>query len=105
MNYLLVLAGWIIGQLSFLITRDPHSPNSPEKFSLRFWFLDNWLKATISLVLSLAMNFALGRVYVGYDEWMALVIGFAPDSFFSLLKDKFNFAQPSEVDGYTRKRA
>jgi hypothetical protein len=105
MTYLLVLAGWVIGQLAYLVTRDPNSNHSPRAFSLKFWFEDNWIKATISLVLSLAMNFALQRIMVeGYQEWMALAIGIAPDTFFSFLKDKFNFAQPEQAGGFERRR-
>lgn len=104
MTYLLVLAGWIIGQLAYLVTRNPHSEHSPKAFSIKFWFMDNWMKATISLVLSIAMNFAIARIFDGYQEWMALAIGITPDSFFSFLKNKFNFAQPEVVDGYVRTR-
>jgi hypothetical protein len=106
MSYLLVICGWIIGLLSFVATRTPNSPKSPKKFSFKFWFFDNWLKAMASLILSLVLNFTLSAAVpsmgLDYVEWMALAIGLAPDAALSILKRRIDFLQPNIVEGFNR---
>lgn len=105
--YLSALAGWGLGILSDLATRNRRSRRSPSKFSFSFWIKDNYRKWGISLTSALIITFVLSRnseslfgfVFV---EWMALVVGLSPDAVLSFLKQRFGVLKPESVDGYDR---
>ncbi len=105
--YLSTLAGWALGTLTDLSTRNRWSPRSPQKFSISFWIKDNYRKWGISLGSAMLLTWVASHGVTGlmdavFEPWMALVIGFAPDAVLSFLKQRFGILQPEQVGEFDR---
>jgi len=110
-----ILLGFFIGQLIDISTRNKQSETSPVKFNIVFFLKDNWLKITVSLLLSISIG-----VFIYYNEIdissmiegigfnvhsgiIFFLIGFCPEIILQIAKHKYGFLQPKEVDGFQRK--
>lgn len=118
MIYLLnTFLGFLVIQISDILSRDKASTASPVKFNIGFFIKDTWKK----IVLSLFLSFSLATIaYLNLDVVMAqfenelwtkilyIAIGAFPEIILQKLKDKFGFAQPEQVESkgeiYDRKQ-
>lgn len=106
--------GFLIAQVSDILMRNKRSDASPEKFSLKFFFQDTWLKITISLLLSISMSLLVwlniedfasifGKEWTTVNNIVYAVIGFAPEKVLQWMKKKYGFLQPEKVGEHIRK--
>lgn len=105
LSFIYLAIGLILGNIAHALTRNRESHCSPTKFDFMFWYRDNILKVTTSILIAVGLNFAanidvaqthhlLGR------EWhpiYSLGIGFFPDTVLSFVKNKFGFLQPKKT--------
>lgn len=116
MVILLTVLAFLLVTLMDIKKRQKESENSPEQWSLEFFWKDNKYKLPVSLSISiiLAVMFYL-TVVVDGEPWYKLqvnenisislnlkyfvyiIIGAVPELVLQFLKDKFNFLQPKEV--------
>lgn len=100
-TYINVLLGFIISNLAYISTRNKKSPNSPEKFDIKFWWKDNRVKLAVSLVLALSVNTAIvinTEILPGFKTWHSILIGMAPDFFVNALREGLGWFKPKETE-------
>jgi hypothetical protein len=86
------LLGAGISLLLQTTARDVVSPATPKHFSWVFFWIDNWKRIVLSLLLIyVALRFAPDLFGVTINEFWALAIGFANDKIAQALKDKTGF--------------
>lgn len=114
MNFLLnTLLGFVITQVSDILTRTKSSEDSPIRFDFIFFLKDTYLKIILSLVLSISLSVALYNNVTDAPDfitnelgrlsgWVYIIIGFAPERILQFVKKKYGVLQPKCVEGYDR---
>lgn len=84
------LIGYIIYGLTEATGRKPESPATPEKWSWKFWFLDNWRRYLTTIMCT----YVLFRFYTevsghpfGYFD--AVALGLIGDGIAATMKERF----------------
>lgn len=116
MNYLVnIILGFTIAQLIEILNRNKDSESSPTKFSIKFFFNDNWLKISVSLLLSVSIGTFLNFNNIDLSiflsdfginvtpEVLFFIIGFSPEIILQILKKTYGFLQPTTVETNTEK--
>jgi hypothetical protein len=84
------IIGYVIYGLTETGTRDVNSPNTPVKWSWKFWFRDNWRRYLTTILCSYVLfrfyNQLSGHSF-GYID--AVGIGLIGDGIAATLKEKF----------------
>jgi hypothetical protein len=92
--YTLTGLGFILSFLVDVSMRNKASKRTPQKFSLWFFFEDNWdrmlISAAISVVL-IQMYHVMELDLAEYEDFFAVAVGFCPDLVVGWLKRKFGF--------------
>lgn len=118
--YIHLLVGFILANLVLIRPYTINqSHNSPNKFSIKFFILDNWPKWVVSVPMSIIILYILissgATAYISNtfnDSDLAKVlnmmfpflIGFSPDFALGIFKRFFGILQPKTVMGYDRTR-
>jgi hypothetical protein len=83
------LIGLVLNLVIDIVRRKPQSPDSPVKFSWKYWWADNWCRILIAVILipviTLLFNFIMG---VQLNLLSAFYIGWTGDQIAELLKRK-----------------
>lgn len=94
-NYFtLTLLGFLLSWLLDIAQRNKASRRTPDKFSLWFFFEDNWDRILLSAMISatLISMYHIMELELGeYEDLFAIAVGFAPDMVVGWLKRKFGF--------------
>ena len=94
-NYFtLTLLGFILSWLVDIAQRNKKSRRTPDKFSLKFFFTDNWDRILLSALISatlISMYHIMELELNEYEDLFAIAVGFAPDMVVGWLKRKFGF--------------
>lgn len=108
------LLGFLVMQIYDVLSRQKPSPDSPVKFSLKFFFKDTWQKIVLSLVLSMTLSLVVflnvGEIEetfgadIPVNNLIYLIIGAVPEWLLQKLKKRFGVMQPTQVEGYQRKQ-
>lgn len=92
--FTLTLLGFLLSWVLDIAQRNKKSRRTPDKFSLWFFFEDNWDRILLSAVISgiLIYMYHLMDMELGeYEDLFAIAVGFAPDMVVGWLKRKFGF--------------
>lgn len=69
--------------------RNKYSETTPTVWSWKFWFLDNWRKALITIILVyISIVFSYQVFQVEISTWFAFLIGLGFDNILKLVKNK-----------------
>lgn len=94
-NYFtLTLLGFILSWLLDIAQRNKKSRRTPNDFSLKFFFTDNWDRILLSALISatlISMYHIMELELNEYEDLFAIAVGFAPDMVVGWLKRKFGF--------------
>jgi hypothetical protein len=83
------IIGYVIYGLTETSGRDINSPNTPKKWSWKFWFLDNWRRYLITLLCS----YILFRFYTEFSghpfgNFDAVTLGLVGDGVGAMMKER-----------------
>lgn len=96
--------GYLIYGLTEVKTRDVASKNTPEKFSWKFWFYDNW-RRYLTTILCTYVFFRFyteinGREFTNLD---AVLLGLVGDGVAAKIKENVNFFGAKQRQQLTEK--
>jgi len=86
------IIGYLIYGLTEVSGRDVNSPNTPKKFSWKFWFYDNWRRYLTTILCTYVFfrfyNEISGHPFSNFD---AVILGLIGDGVAARIKERVKF--------------